>query len=97
MNTLTSSAQEQADDAYDAAQEEAAAAITFDSILEELTSLSPAEKAAELRKAQRGERSALASDAWDRLMHRATHEQLAEMVRVSRAAPLRSVRLYDEV
>lgn len=95
MTTATTTPQELADERYDASVDQAVNAATFDDILEELADLSPAEKAAELRKAQRGERSLLMSDAWDRIIHRKTGELLAEASRLSRVAPLR-VRLFDE-
>lgn len=95
MNHGTTTPQERADAAFDRAQEEAASAITFDSILEELLDLSPAEKAAELRRAQRGERSLLMSDAWDRIMRRATGDLLEQAMRVAAMSP-RHVELWDE-
>jgi hypothetical protein len=96
MNHCTTTPSEQADARYDASVEQAAAAVDFDAVVEELINLPDAEKAAELRKAQRGERSPLMSDAWDRIIHRKTGELLAEASRLSRVAPLR-VTLWDEV
>lgn len=96
MNTATTTPSEQADERYDASVDQAADAIGFDEVVEELINLSDAEKSAELRKAQRGERSLLMSDAWDRLMRAKTGELLAEASRLARVMPLR-VRLFDEV
>jgi hypothetical protein len=83
MPAINLTQQQRADDAYDCAQEEAAAAVDFDELLEDLLNLTPAEKAEELRKAQRGEESLLLSDAWDRSIKRRTGELLREAAAVA--------------
>jgi hypothetical protein len=93
MNHGTTTPQEQADDRYVAAQDEATAALNAADLFDELTE---AECAELVRAALRGEATKIPAHAAERIIKRQTGELLAEASRLSRVAPLRVV-LWDEV
>lgn len=93
MTIGTSSPQEQADDRYDAAHDEATAALNAADLFDELTE---AECAELVRTSLRGEATKVLANVADRIIHRQTGELLAEASRLSRVAPLRVI-LWDEV
>ncbi|MFM0638050.1 hypothetical protein PQQ63_15215 [Paraburkholderia metrosideri] len=94
MQTATTTPQEQADDRYDAAHDEATAALNVADLFDELTE---AECTELVRDSLRGQSTKLFAAVADRIVKRATGDLLAEASRLSRVAPLSyRVRLFDE-
>jgi hypothetical protein len=93
MQAATSTPQEQADDRYDAAHDEATTALNIADLFDELTETECAEL---VRDSLRGHPTKIPAQAANRIIRRHTGELLAEASRLSRVAPLRVV-LWDEV